>query len=66
MTMLTMFVLPPTRFNLAMIASLALCLGLVFYFIAAMDHPFAGEESIPPAPFQSAIDNMRRWDLESR
>jgi hypothetical protein len=31
-----------------------------------MDHPFAGEESIPPEPFESAIDNMRRWDLELR
>ena len=66
MTMLTTFVLPPTRFNLAMIAALAFCMGLVFYFIIAMDRPFAGEESISPAPFQSAIDNMERWDLESR
>jgi hypothetical protein len=66
MTMLTTYVLPPTRFNLAMITSLALCMGLVFYFIIAMDHPFAGEESISSEPFQTAIDNMRRWDLESR
>ena len=49
-----------------MIAALAFCMGLVFYFIIAMDRPFAGEESISPAPFQSAIDNMERWDLESR
>ncbi len=66
MTMLTMYVLPPTRFNLAMISSIALCMGLVLYFIVAMDHPFAGEESISPEPFQSAIGNMQRWDLESR
>jgi hypothetical protein len=66
MTMLTMFVLPPTGFNLSMITSLALCMGLVFYFIIAMDHPFAGPESISPEPFQSAISNMQRWDLESR
>jgi hypothetical protein len=41
-------------------------MGLVFYFIIAMDHPFAGEESISSEPFQTAMDNMRRWDLESR
>jgi len=66
MTMITTFVLPPTRFNLSMITSLALCMGLVFYFIIAMDHPFAGQESISPEPFQSAISNIQRWDLESR
>ena len=65
LTLLTTFVLPPTRFNLVMIAALAFCMGLVFYFIIAMDRPFAGEESISPAPFQSAIDNMERWDRES-
>jgi hypothetical protein len=60
--MLTTYVLPPSRFNLAMIASLALSIGLVFYFIVAMDRPFAGKESISPAPFMEAIDNMQRWD----
>jgi len=39
--------------------------GLVFYFIVAMDRPFAGKESITPAPFQSALANMERWDARS-
>jgi hypothetical protein len=63
--MLTTYVLPPTRFHAAMIGALALSIGLVFYFIAAMDRPFAGKESISPAPFQSALENMERWDANS-
>ena len=66
LTMMTTFVLPPTRFNVGMIAGLAVAIGLVFYFIIAMDRPFAGEESISPSPFQSALDNMQRWDDESQ
>lgn len=66
LTMMTTFVLPLRGFNIAMIGGLGFAIGLVFYFIIAMDRPFAGEESISPAPFQSAIDNMQRWDDETR
>jgi hypothetical protein len=62
LTMLTTFVLPPTRFNVAMITALSVTIGLVFFFILAMDRPFAGEESISPEPFESALANMTRWD----
>lgn len=34
-------------------------------FMGTMDRPFAGTESISPAPFQSALDNMERWDRRS-
>ena len=27
-----------------------------------MDRPFAGKESISPAPFEIAIGNMQEWD----
>ena len=64
LSMATTVVLPPTRFNLAMVGSLALSIGLVFYFIVAMDRSFAGKESISVAPFESAIENMDRWDRE--
>jgi hypothetical protein len=66
LTMMTMFVLPATRFNISMIGTLAFSIGLVFSFIIAMDRPFAGEEGISPAPFQTAMENMQRWDEESR
>jgi hypothetical protein len=62
LTLLTTFVLSPTRFSKITVTGLALALGLVFYFIVAMDRPFAGEQSISPAPFENAIANMQRWD----
>jgi hypothetical protein len=64
LTVGTMFVLPPTKFNILMIAVVSLAIGLVFFLIIAMDRPFAGKESISPAPFQLAIDNMIRWNSE--
>jgi hypothetical protein len=65
LTMLTTVVLPPTRFNVAMIAMLACSVGLVFFFLVAMDRPFAGRESISPEPFISAIANIDRWDASA-
>jgi hypothetical protein len=65
LSMATTFVLPPTRFNVTMIGALALSIGLVFYFIVAMDRPFAGKESISADPFVIAIENIDRWDRET-
>jgi len=65
LTMLTTFVLPPTRFNVYMIATLAFSVGLVFFFLIAMDRPFAGQEGIDPGPFRLALDNMANWDRAS-
>ena len=62
LSLLTTSVLEQIRFHLTMIGILAISIELVFYFIAAMDRPFAGKESVSPAPFQSAPDNMARWD----
>ena len=42
LTVLTTFVLPRSWVNLTMMATLAFSLGLVFFFIIAMDRPFAG------------------------
>ena len=64
LTLATTFVLPPTKFHLFMIAVVSLSIGLVFFLIIAMDRPFAGKESIGPAPFRLAIDNMLRWNAE--
>ena len=47
-----------------MIGLLATSIGLVFYLIIVMDRPFAGEESIRAEPFETAIENMQRWDVE--
>ncbi len=58
------FPLPINRFNVTMIGSFAVAMGLVFYFIIAMDHPFAGSQSVSPEPFQSFEANAARWDVE--
>ena len=60
--MVMTYVLPPIRFHLAMIGALAFSLGLVFFFIFAMDRPFAGNQSISPTPFRDALVGMERWD----
>jgi hypothetical protein len=64
LTLATIFMLPPTGFNIFMIGLVSLSMGLVFFLIVAMDRPFAGTESISPEPFESTIDNIRRWDAE--
>lgn len=64
LTIVMAFALMPTRFNLSMLFSLALSIGLVFFVIIAMDRPFAGTESISPEPYQLAIENLQRWDTE--
>jgi hypothetical protein len=61
-TILLTFVLPLNRFNVVMIGALAFAIGLVFFFVIAMDRPFAGSQSISPAPFTDAIENIDRWD----
>jgi hypothetical protein len=63
LTILTAFALPPTRLHLLMIGVLVVSVGLVFFLLVAMDRPFAGDESISPGPFISAVENMSRWDV---
>lgn len=65
MTIGTLYVLPATLFNRVVIASVAGAMGLVFFFVVAMDRPFAGNESISPAPFETTLENMQRWDDET-
>lgn len=65
LTFMTTWVLPHSRFNVWMISTLAFSIGLVFFFLVAMDRPFAGQESISPQPFQLALDNMIVWDKSS-
>lgn len=62
LTLAMAFYLPLTRFNGIMVGALAASLGLVFFFLVALDRPFAGRESVSPQPFLSAIENMDRWD----
>jgi hypothetical protein len=66
LTIAITYVFPRTAFNLTAVAVLSGSLGLVFFFIAAMDRPFAGTESIGPEPIAAALSNMNRWDEDTR
>jgi hypothetical protein len=52
LTIMPSFVLPARLFNRTGIAMLSLSMGLVLFFIAALDRPFVGKESISDEPFQ--------------
>lgn len=62
LSLLPACVVPRTRFNRGAIGMLSLSMGLVFFFVAAMDRPFAGAESIGPEPFETSLASMARWD----
>lgn len=61
LTIVTTYVFPRTAFNTVAVGLLSLSLGLVFFFIVAMDRPFCGSEGIGPAPFESALRKMQAW-----
>jgi hypothetical protein len=65
LTMVTIFVLPHSRFNIAMITVVSCSFGLVFMFLIAMEHPFAGGEHIDSTAFANALQNIERWDRET-
>ncbi len=62
LTLLPTYVLPRSRFSQSAIAMLSLSTGLMFFFIVAMDRPFAGKESVSPEPFESMLQDMAAWD----
>lgn len=43
--------LPNTRANLLMVSGMAVSIGLIFFFIVVLDHPFAGGSAVAPDPF---------------
>lgn len=50
--------LPMSRLNATMVAGIAAAIGLIFFFIVAMDHPFAGETGVGPDPFVELLNDM--------
>jgi len=53
-----MGMLPLTRLNLLMAGGMAAAIGLIFFFIIAMDHPFAGATGVDPQPLQELLSEM--------
>lgn len=42
----------------------AATLGLLLFFLVAMDRPFTGLVSVSPEPYETALESMKRWDAE--
>ncbi|HEY9103242.1 DUF4239 domain-containing protein [Chitinimonas sp.] len=67
LSFLLLYALPPTRFHILLVGTWGTTLGLVFFFIMAVDRPFAGEVSVSPTPFVRTIDSLvisRTWPKE--
>ena len=53
-----------TRLSDFMLGIYAATLGLLLFFIVAMDRPFTGSVSVSPDPYETALESMKRWDAE--
>lgn len=53
-----------SRLNDYMLGIYAATLGLLLFFIVAMDRPFTGSVSVSPDPYETALESMKRWDAE--
>ncbi|KVW32589.1 hypothetical protein WK94_03515 [Burkholderia ubonensis] len=59
LSLLLLYALPGTRFNVGLVSIWAVTLGLAFFFVLAVDRPFAGEVSVSAAPIRHALDELR-------
>jgi len=58
LSFMLLYVLPPTPFHIGLIGTWAATLGLTFFFILAVDRPFAGEISVSADAYRRAIDSL--------
>ncbi|MDY7788555.1 DUF4239 domain-containing protein [Burkholderia ubonensis] len=59
LSLLLLYALPGTRFNVGLVSIWAVTLGLAFFFVLAVDRPFAGEVSVSATPIRRALDGLR-------
>ncbi|MDR6448859.1 hypothetical protein J2794_004990 [Paraburkholderia terricola] len=62
LSLVLLYVLPATRFHFGLVTIWATTLGLAFFFVLAVDRPFAGEVSVSPAPLRHAIETLAAED----
>lgn len=61
-TMLYGGALLPRRANILVICGLATAMGMVVFFIMALDHPFSGSAGIAPDALRQTLANMDAYD----
>lgn len=57
-SLVLLYPLPGTRFNVVLVSIWAITLGLAFFFVLAVDRPFAGEVSVGSEPMQRALATL--------
>jgi lipid-A-disaccharide synthase-like uncharacterized protein len=62
LTLLPLAALPASANTRSALVVLAVALGLVFHFVAAMDRPFLGTERVTPDAIEDALNNLQRWE----
>lgn len=55
----------PRRANILAICGLATAMGMVVFFIMALDHPFSGWTGILPDGMQRTLLNMTAYDARA-
>ncbi|CAJ0821631.1 DUF4239 domain-containing protein [Ralstonia flaminis] len=64
LSLLLLYALPASRFHMALVAAWATTLGLAFFFVLAVDRPFAGEVSVSPAPIERTIQTLSEDEVQ--
>ncbi|WP_457355349.1 bestrophin-like domain [Roseateles sp. P5_D6] len=61
LTLIPMAVPPVSTSSRGALLMLAVALGLIFHFVAAMDRPFLGAERVTPEAIEDALEKMQRF-----
>ncbi len=64
LSLLLLYALPATRFHVALVTVWGVTLGLAFFFVLAVDRPFAGEVSVSSAPIERAIQVLSEDEVQ--
>lgn len=59
LSFLLLYALPGSRFNVWLVTVWAVTLGLAFFFVLAVDHPFAGTVSVSADPIRRSLVDIR-------
>lgn len=58
LSFLLLYLFPPTPFYVGLISTWSTTLGLAFFFVLAVDRPYAGEVSVSSSPYRKTIDQL--------
>ena len=65
LTLIPVAAAPVSATSRSALVLLAVALGLVFHFVAALDRPYAGAERVTPQAIEEALDTLQRFTPRS-